>query len=256
MEYRTIKKNKHYVYENIEEFYKHNPTTTIVKEDWKSSNEGDWVKSDDGRIVQLLKVSKNISHPKDRKNYTHSRGWVSTGVGTFLNNKKSKMDADFDKHPNRYTFSTKIKNTNNRVKERKNCTNKEKEFAVNVAIGKTAVKSYMEAFNENDSNKAKKKAVILLKQERVMKEIERSVGDVADQLGIDHEFILSRLKYLVENSDDENISLQSLKELGKAIGTLGNVTKKGDTGVLGIFQGFSPEQIEGAKREVLTDGGK
>ena len=89
-----------------------------------------------------------------------------------------------------------------------------------------------------------------------MKEIERSVGDVADQLGIDHEFILSRLKYLVENSDDENISLQSLKELGKAIGTLGNVTKKVDTGVLGIFQGFSPEQIEGAKREVLTDGGK
>ena len=132
----------------------------------------------------------------------------------------------------------------------------EKEFAVNVAIGKTAVKSYMEAFNENDSNKAKKKAVILLKQERVMKEIERSVGDVADQLWIDHEFILSRLKYLVENSDDENISLQSLKELGKAIGTLGNVTKKVDTGVLGIFQGFSPEQIEGAKREVLTDGGK
>ena len=255
LEYREIKKTKHYVYKDLAEFQKHNPDTNVFF-DWKSAKEGDWVMADDSRIVQLLKVSNKISHPNDRKNYKHSKGWVRTVVGTFLNNKKSKMDADFEKHPNRYTFSMKIKNTNDRVKERKNCTNKEKEFAINVAVGKTAVKSYMDAFTEGDSSKARKKAIVLLKQERVMKEIEKSVGDVATELGIDHEYILARLKYLVDNSDDENISLQSVKELGKAIGTLGGAVKKVETGVLGLFQGFSPEQIDTAKREVLTDGSK
>lgn len=251
MESRKIKKINHYVYDTLKEFKNHN--SEKVKNNWKEADEGDWVYSDDNRIVQLLKVSKRISHPNDRKNYTHSRGWVRTVVGTFLNNDKSTMDTDFSKHPNRYTFSTKIKNTSNRIKERKNCTHKEKEFATQIVVGKTAVKSYMEAFNEEDSVKAKKKAVVLLKQERIMKEIEKSVGDIATELGIDHEFVLSRLKYLVDNSDDENISLQSIKELGKAIGTLGGPSKKIETGVIGMFQGFEPKQIETAKRNILKE---
>ena len=251
MESRKIKKINHYVYDSIQEFKKHN--SGEVKNYWKEANEGDWVYSDDKRIVQLLKVSKRISHPNDRKNYTHSKGWVRTVVGTFLNNDKSTMDTDFDRHPNRYTFSTKIKNTATRVKERKNCTNKEKDFATQIVVGKTAVKSYMEAFDEPNPTKAKKKAVVLLKQERIMKEIEKSVGDIATVLGIDHEYVLSRLKYLADNSDYENISLQSIKELGKAVGTLGGVTKKVETGVIGMFQGFDPKQIESAKRNLLTD---
>ena len=252
MDFRKIKNIKYYVYDTIEEFNSHHKGVK-PKKNWKEANEGDWVYSDDKRIVQLLKVSNRIQHPNDRKNYTHSRGWVRTVVGTFLNNQKSKMDTSFENHPNRYTFSTKIKNTNKRVKERENCTNKEKEFATQIVVGKTAVKSYMAAFNEKDSSKAKKKAIVLLKQERIMKEIEKSVGDIATELGIDHEFVLGRLKYLVDNSDDENISLQSLKELGKAIGTLGNTTKRIETGVIGMFQGFQPDQIEAAKRNVLEE---
>jgi len=251
LESRKIKKINHYVFDSIEEFKKHN--SGEVKNNWKEASEGDWVYSDDNRIVQLLKVSERISHPNDRKNYTHSKGWVRTVVGTFLNNDKSTMDTDFDRHPNRYTFSTKIKNTATRVKERKNCTNKEKDFTTQIVVGKTAVKSYMEAFDETNPTKAKKKAVVLLKQERIMKEIEKGVGDIATELGIDHEYVLSRLKYLADNSDDENISLQSIKELGKAVGTLGGMTKKVETGVIGMFQGFDPKQIESAKRNLLTD---
>ena len=249
MESRTIKKIKHYVYDNMEEFREHH--SCDVKKNWKNAEEGDWVYSDDNRIVQLLRVSNKIKHPNDRKNYRHTKGWVRTVVGTFLNNDKSKMDTSFERHPNRYTFSTKIKNPNKRVKERTNCTNKEKEFVTQVVVGKTAVKSYMEAFNEKDPSKARKKAVVLLKQERIMKEVEKSVGDIATELGIDHEYILARLKYLVDHSEDENISLQSVKELGKAIGTLGGPVKKVETGVIGMFQGFEPGQIESAKRNVL-----
>ena len=255
MEKRTIKHKAHYVYDNIDEFKSHHPNTE-VKEDWRESDEGDWVWSDDNRIVQLLKVSKSVKHPNDRKNYTYAKGWVRTVVGSFINRYTVKMDTDFDLHPNRYTFSKNIKNTNNRVKERKKVTNKEKEFATNIVVGMGAVNAYKKAYNEMSNSNAKKKASILLKQERVMKEIEKSVLDTAKELGIDHEYILGKLKNLADFSEDDNIILQSTKELGKIVGTSGNVVKQKDVGLLGVFQGFSPDEIEGATRNALPEGSK
>ena len=66
-EKRVIKGVSHYVYEDIDEFQKAHPNT-VVHPDWKKANEGDWVRSDDDRIVQLLKVSNDVKHHSDRKN--------------------------------------------------------------------------------------------------------------------------------------------------------------------------------------------
>ena len=82
-----------------------------------------------------------------------------------------------------------------------------------------------------------------------MKEIEKSVLDVAKSLGIDHEYILNKLKHLADYSEDDNIILQSAKELGKIVGTSGTTVKQREVGLLGVFQGFSPEELEGATRE-------
>jgi hypothetical protein len=164
------------------------------------------------------------------------------------------MDTDFNKHPNRYTFSTKIKNTAARVKERENLTKNERIFSVNVAGGMGAVKSYMEAFEEANPEKARKKAVVLLKQERVMKEVERSVIEVSKTLGLDHEYVLRKLKQLADYSEDDNIILQSTKEIGKIIGTTGTTVKQKEVGVFGVFQGFSPEQLENIESKRIDDG--
>ena len=247
MDYRKIKGIKHFVYDDIDEWKSHHSDESLV-ENWRDAKQDDWVLSDDGRIVQILKRS-GIKHPNDRKNYRLAKGWCRTVVGTFLCNDKTKMDTDFSNHPNRYTFSKKIKHTNKRVVEREKATKKEKEFAVNMVIGKGAVKSYMDAFNEEKKTNPKKKAAVLLKQRRVMKEIEKSVMDVAKEMGVDHEYILSSMKNLIEHTDDENIALQGLKELGKAIGTLGGI-KKVESGVVGLFQGFTPDQLTGAKRQI------
>lgn len=251
MKFGTIKGKRHYVYDSMEEFQEHCPDTNVFF-DWRLAKEGDWVMADeDSGIVQLLKVSDSIKHPNDRPNYKHSNGWCRTIVGTFLRNKKTKMDTDFEQHKNRYTFSKTIKNTNSRIKERKNTTNKEKIFATSVATGTNAVMAYMEAFHEDNQEKARKKAVILLKQRRVMSEIDRTAKEIADELGIDHQYILRSLKLLADTSDDQNIALQSLKELGKAIGTLGQPVKRIESGIVGLFQGFSPEQVDSAKRKML-----
>ena len=197
--------------------------------------------------MQILKVG-NISHPNDRKNYKANDCYVRTIVGTFLVNKKSKMDTDFSQHPNRYTFSKKLKKSSENFKTRKNITNKEKEFATHVITGMPAIDAAKNAYALEDFKKAKQKAIILLKQERVMSEIEKGVNDIAKSLGINHEYVLNKLKCLVDRSDDDNIVLQSVKELGKIIGTSGS-TKK-DVGVLGVFKGFSREQLESTNKQL------
>jgi predicted regulator of amino acid metabolism with ACT domain len=226
VEYKKIKGNRHYIYDDISEFSsEHSDNTPIVN--WRDGKENDWVMSDDDRIIQLLKVA-DLNHPNDRKNYKWAKNYVRTVVGTFVNNKNTFMDTDFDQHPNRYTFSKKIKYTNTRVK------------------------NYMDAFKNNaDEKRVKKKALVLLKQERIMSEIEKSVLDVAKELGVDHKYVLNRLKCLSDNSEDDNIILQSTKELGKIIGTSVNTVKHKEVGVFGMFQGFSPEQLDTAKQVAL-----
>ena len=141
------------------------------------------------------------------------------------------------------------------TKERKHVTNKEKEFATNIVVGLGAIDAYKKAYTEMSDQKARKKATILLKQERVMKEIEKSVLDVAKEMGVDHKYVLNKLKNLADYSEDDNIVLQSTKELGKIVGTSGNTVKQKEMGLLGVFQGFSPEQLEGASRNELTEVG-
>lgn len=254
MKYQKIKGTRHYVFHSKQEYIDHfdgNPP--VLHQDWRDASEGDWIVADDGGIVQLLRVSNNISHPNDRKNYNYAKGWVRTIVGTFLNRDGTKMDTDFSQHNNRYTFSRTIKNPSKRVKKRTVCTKKERLFATNMAVGRGVVRAYRDAFGEDvEEGTARRKGMILLKQDRVMKEVEKSVLDVAKKMGIDHEYILSNLKQLCEYSEDENIQLQATKELGKAVGTLGAPkVKQREVGIYGMLQEFSSAEIEKAKRPEL-----
>ena len=255
MQKKKIKNKYHYVFDTLEEFKEHFKDTEIpnVQSNWRFSKENDWVWSDDGRILQLLKVAHKVNHHGDRKNYKFARGWVRTIVGTFLNRDKTIMDSDFDAHANRYTFSKTIKNPAKQVRKRINPTNKEKEFATNVVVGMGAVKAYMTAFSEDNSTNARKKAMVLLKQERIMKEIDKSALEIAKELGIDHKYVLEKLKHLADYSEDDAIILSSTKELGKALGTLGTIIKQKELGVVGMFQGFSPKELESADRKILTE---
>ena len=108
MDYRTIKSKKHCVYDSIEEFSEENPNIMPLS-NWRKGKEGDWVYSDDERIIQILKRGA-IKHPNDRPNYSYADGYLRTVVGSFIINKKTFMDTDFSQHKNRYTFSKTIGN--------------------------------------------------------------------------------------------------------------------------------------------------
>tara|TARA_R100001244_G_scaffold112170_1_gene82982 strand:+ start:605 stop:1225 length:621 start_codon:yes stop_codon:yes gene_type:complete len=193
-----------------------------------------------------LKLGK-ISHPKDSENYKSNNFYVRTVVGTFLLNDKTYMDTDFNQHPNRYTFSKRITNANENFNFRKKITKKEQLFATQVMTGQPAIDAVKNVYGTKDFQKAKTKAVLLLKQERVMSEIEKGVNDIAKSMGISHEYVLGRLKMLADSSPDDNVVLQSAKELGKIIGTSTNIKK--DNAAVGFFSGFSQDQLEGVSRE-------
>tara|TARA_R110002020_G_scaffold256273_3_gene469939 strand:+ start:3102 stop:3878 length:777 start_codon:yes stop_codon:yes gene_type:complete len=245
---REIKGREHFVYESIDEYKLHGGDSISIKY-WKDGEEGDWVKSDDGGIVQILKKG-TLDHRKDSENYKSNKGYVRTIVGSFIINKNSKMDTDFEQHPNRYTFSKNLKNSNENFKKRKTTTTNEKLFTTQVITGQSAITAVQNVYKMDDYKKAKSKAMLLLKQERIMNEIDRGVNEIAKDMGINHEYVLGRLKMLADSSQDDNVILQSAKELGKIIGTSNNILKKHDTGVVGLFGGFSPEQLEKAQREV------
>jgi len=253
LEYQKIKGVKHLVFVNIDEFNEHFNNKEKAISDWRNANQGEWVIADDGGVVQLLRKS-SIKHPQDRKNYKYVKHYVRTVVGTFLCLSQTYMDTDFTQHKNRYTFSKTLKNPNSNRYTRKNTTKRERIFSTNIAVGMGAVKSYIDAFSETNSYKAEKKAAILLRQERIMKEVEKSVVDVAKTMGVDHKFVLDTLKTLVDNSQEDNIVLNAVKELGKAIGTIGGITvKQRETGIIGLFQGFHPDQLEDARRPGIEE---
>lgn len=266
MEYRRIKGVKHCVFDSHEEFsVYHDGKPPEVIDNWRKGEELDWVRSDDGRIVQLLKVSHKIRHPNDRKNYKWAGGWVRTVVGTFLLRDENLMDTDFERHKNRYSFSGRQRTWKQSVQDRTSNTSKEKIFITDIVVGMGPAKSYMDAFSEKDPDKARKKAVVLLEQERIMSEIEKSVLDVAKSLGIDHKYVLRKLKTVTDKDIDDidpNLWLQSIKELGKAIGTTGGASvKQRELGVIGMFGGITQDMIEEAARpeevaaESVSDNG-
>tara|TARA_R110000824_G_C15160060_1_gene671812 strand:+ start:239 stop:1006 length:768 start_codon:yes stop_codon:yes gene_type:complete len=250
-----IKGKKHYIYENLEDYKANGPDEEVKY--WKESPEkGDWVTSDDGGILQILKFG-TLDHRKDSKNWKANKGYVRTIVGSFIINENSKMDTDFEQHPNRYTFSRNLKNSNENFKKRKTTTSNEKLFTTQVITGQGAIAAVQDIYKTDDYKKAKSKALLLLKQERIMNEIDRGVNDIAKEMGINHEYVLGRLKMLADSSDDDNVILQSAKELGKIIGTSNTTIKKSDTGVVGLFGGFTPQQLDKAARPLeLKDESK
>ena len=82
----------------------------------------------------------------------------------------------------------------------------------------------------------------------------RMEEDVAKELGIDHEYILTKLKHLADFCDDSNIILQSTKELGKIIGTASNTINQSQVGVIGMFEGFTDDQLKIADRKLIKNG--
>jgi len=220
----------HHIFEDVEEFtmfYGGNPPPLI--ENWKEGQAGDWVLADDGKICQILYRKNELVHPRDsggKDTYSYHRGYLRTAVmATVINdNPNTKLDCDEAKHPSRYRFgNAKLMNQYDRIKGRKDLTKSERVFIFNLLYrGFSLEKAYDNAYKTNKSTGTAllKKALLLIKQERIMSEIKKEVEEAAGSLGITHKSVLERTLQFANNDDiNPQVALDATKMLGKSIGT-------------------------------------
>lgn len=230
--YQTIKGVKHYNFRDViefKEFFGNN--CPVLVENWHDGRQGDWVLSDDGGVVQLLKYSSKISHPGDRPNYSYAIAWVRTVVGTFLigtNRKRFTMDTDWSKHLSRYTFSGTNKNEPQMQRKRTELTYKEKMFVFAVLYGNTSdvYDVYSKIFKRTSKIYIGRQCRNLLSQERIMDELKKGVEEAAYDLKLDHKWVLKNLKDIAECSAEDKDRIAAIKLVGASLDTFNKSKKK------------------------------
>lgn len=248
-----VKGKDHHIFEDREEFtmfFGGNPPQLV--ENWKDGQVGDWVLADDGGVVQVL-FRKKLPHPGDAIDgkYSYHQGYLRTIVAPFFinNNPNTKMDTDTAKHPYRFRFgSARVVDRRTRITTRKTLTKYERVFIFNILHrGFNLEDAYRDAYKSNKSTGTKvlKKALLLIKQERIVSEIKKEVSEAAGNLGITHETVLERIQEFSRSDEiDERTSLRATELLGKAIQTFEPKEKKNQLLVAGYGEQVV-EQLEG-----------
>ena len=220
------------------------PKTIQPAQNWREAKVGDWVKADDGMVIQVLRAGSMLSQGR------YSTSYVGTCTGTFICSPKIKMDTN--KRKNIYSFGGD-KTQYESVRDRKNLTAQEAIFAKYIARQVKPEEAYQKAFGTNEKKYAKIRAGVLMKTERVVKAVSEELDDVFEELGVDLRYLIGSAKSTV---DDEEVrasdKLTALKMLWDAKGV---VKKEKQTQITGaVFQGFKDKELETVQVRELGAG--
>lgn len=246
MKERVVKGVTHYLYDNVDEFRRYHESVSLLT-DWRHSNKGDWILTDDGQICQVLHLG--VLKKNDRKKETT---FIRTIMGSFICSPKVVIEGDMK--TNMHTFATAGESPSVRKKNRKNPTDKEFLFGKYVAKGDDVVQAYMKAFPSKNENYAKSQAKLLLKTDRVKKLIREEIDKYLSEADITPNYLLEEMRNIIDkggSSDRDKIT--AITTLMKISGMMD--TEKTTESVT-LFQGFSQEQlnaIQESKYEKLAE---
>jgi len=248
MEYAVLKKVKHYIFDNIEEFEEYfminEGVVPELKYEWREGGIGDWVVSDDNRIVQIL----------SRKEYPEKNGkrinvFIRTIVGTF--GLRSKMDTDLTirVYPQgRYRVKKLYLHWTGVQKQRVKLSSKEKQYIARLLNGDDRIAAYFDVYGCIYMKAADKKSKNLLKQPRIIGAIlGKTPKELAEDLGIGVKDQLEKYKQLLDKEEDTEKILKILKELGEVV----DIKEERSKGLLPFDSGFM--QIKASSRRKLLE---
>ena len=233
----------HKVFDDKEEL----PVGISIVPNWRQANIGDWVKADDGAVIQILrKGTMESTWGKNRIKY-----YVGTCTGTFLCTDKTKMDTS--KRENVWSLSGK--NTEKIIFDRKTLTKKEVIFTQFVAKGFSLQDSYLRAFDTKNARYALEQSAKLVKTERVKKAVKEELKPILKELNIDDKTILKGIKEVAEGDEKAETRLKALFKLADIL-DLEDKTQTKVTQLSGaVFQGFGENVLSEVKRpKELGDG--
>jgi hypothetical protein len=232
-----VNKIEHCVYDDTTEV----PSSIKVIADWRDGQVGDWVHTDDGCVIQILRKGKML-----RKKGTQY--YIGTCTGTFPVSKTMKMDTD--RRPNIYSFSG-YSSPNEVVQNRRELTANERLFVNFISEGVPPDEAYMKAYPTNNRSYAKGKAISLIKTERVHTAMKEELKPVCDDLGVSPTYVLRGIKDEADTAEKSDTRLKALFKLADILDLEDKNAAKVQqiTGVQ--FQGFTDDMIESAEVKKL-----
>jgi len=227
---------------------------------WRDSKveRWDWVLADDGGVAQVLYINK--------RNYG---AYVVTPVGTFValsdyaitkidDKERLKrlpffMDTDFRKHPkyNRMTAHDLKFGKNKKY----GITFREFQFIHLLLDGKDELDAILMVWPEILNVKAKYYS--LMKKVNVREAMAEELKKRAKKAGIDEDWVIEKMRNLIDSAEDDSVKLKALIKLGEQIGIF-KTNKQLEVeaarsalppGASGGFQGFGkpPELNDGLR---------
>ena len=175
MQTRKIKKIEYPLFKDEKEFRHYMPNKYLAR-DWRDSEEGDWVLTDDKQVCMVIK--KGVLSTGRKKQI--KQDYIRTVIGSFLCKPSVKIEGEMRK--NIYSFGSADKTPRERQQSRKKATNKEFLFAKYVAKGDDIVDSFIKAFPTNNKEYAKKEAGMLLKTDRVKSLVREEIDKLMKRL--------------------------------------------------------------------------
>jgi len=217
------------------------PQGLIIQSNWKKSNIGDWVKADDGCIIEVLR--KGVMKRQKGKNKEVS--YIGTCTGTFPAYKASQMDTE--RRLNIYSFGGG-KLSDDVLVQRENLSKHEQVFVVYLASGLNAQDAYMRAFPTNNPGYAKFKSAQLVKTSRVRTAMKEELKPVMEDLELDETFVLKNIKEVILSSEKDDTKLKALFKLADIMDMEDKTRTNTTTLSVGAFKGFSDNILEEVQR--------
>ena len=237
MRHYKVNKIEHTVFESENEV----PREIEYLEDWRDGHQSDWVLSDDGCIIQILREGTMLK-PKCK---IRSVKYLGTCTGTFLVSDKVKMDTS--RRINIYSLGGNIER-DKRIEDRANLSSREEIFVQYIASGMDARMAYLRAFPTNDPHYAGLRAGQLVKTTRVKTAMKEELKPICEELDIDEKMVLKGIKDEAKTAEKADTRLKALFKLSDIL-DLEDKNKTSITQISGaVFQGFDKKQIEEVKR--------
>ena len=234
----------HKVYDSIEEV-----PVKIKYTDWNKGKLGDWVLTDDECVIQILRTGTMFRS----KGKVKQVDYIGTCTGTFLKDGKMKMDTD--RRENIYSLSGKL-SSQEVLEQREKLTGREELFIHNLQKKMSLKDAYINAYKTDNEKYAETRAMLLVKTERVKKEMKKHLEPILAKLEIDEELVLGGIKEIAVHAEKDSDRLKALTELSDVLEIKDTGTKVQEiTGMSAnqLFSGFAEEDSNNAKRPELGD---
>ena len=236
MRHYRVNSIEHVVFDNSDEV----PGDVDYLYNWKHGHLGDWVVSDDGCIIQIIREGKM----KKSKGVNREKTYLGTCTGTFVVSDSTKMDTS--KREDIYSLGGRERNE--RVENKENLSSREHTFVQYLVSGMDPRKAYLKAFPTDDPHYAGLRAGQLVKTTRIKTAMKEELKPFMEELGIDEAYILKNIKSVVDSAQKDDTKLKALFKLADIM-DMEDKNKTQITQLTGaVFKGFTEEKLVEAER--------